>query len=304
MQMNTNTDFQHHSYLRYDSGMTELKITPLTGALGAEVTGIDLNKMSKADEQTLDQAFHDYLVLCIRDQDMSPEELLALTKHLGGVGDTPYLTGLADYPDVVPLIKEANEKSPVTFGAGWHTDFTFQPIPPDRTILYAIDVPPAGGDTLYCNLYRAYDLLSRGLQEALENLTAIHSAVRSYGPAASMKNHMENMTIINDENEPEEMEHPVIRVHPRTGKKALWVNPVYTIRFKDMTEAESKPMLDYLNKIAVNPSLTCRVAWQPGTLTMWDNRCTQHCATMDYTGHRREMLRTTVAGQAPIRAAH
>jgi len=300
--MITNAYYRHHSYLRYDSGMTALKITPLTGALGAEITGIDLNNMSESDQEMLDQAFQDYLVLCIRNQDMSPKKLLALTRYLGGVGDTPYLTGLSDFPDVVPLIKEANEKSPVTFGAGWHTDFTFQPLPPARTILYAIDVPPAGGDTLYSNLYRAYDLLSSGLKAALEKMTAIHSAVRSYGPAASMKNHMENMTIINDKNEPKEMEHPVIRVHPQTGKKALWVNPVYTIRFKDMTEAESKPMLDYLNKLAVNPSLTCRVNWQPGTLTMWDNRCTQHCATMDYTGHRREMLRTTVAGEAPIRA--
>lgn len=280
--------------------MTTLAITPITGAIGAEISGINLKSMSKGEHEALEQAFLDHLVLCIRDQEMTPSELCDLTESLGGIGETPYLGGLPDHPDVVPVIKEANEKSPLTFGAGWHTDFTFQPQPPSRTILYAVDVPEAGGDTLYCNLYRAYDMLSPGFQKILENMTTVHSAVRSYGPRAGLKNLIQNMTITNDEHEPVERDHPVIRVHPVTGKKALWVNPVYTIRFTDMTEAESKPMLDYLNNLAVNPSITCRVNWKPGTVTMWDNRCTQHCATMDYRGHRREMWRTTVAGDVPV----
>ncbi len=276
-----------------------MKITPLTGSLGAEVTGIDLCSMTEETFSALEDAFHEYLVLCIRDQSFRPDDLLALTHRLGGPGETQYLTGLPDLPDVVPLIKEADERSPLTFGAGWHTDFTFQPRPPDRTLLYAVDVPPAGGDTLYCNLYKAYDALSDGLKKVLESLNAVHSATRSYGPRATLKNHMENMVITNDEREPVEREHPVIRVHPVTGKKALWINPVYTIRFSEMTEAESRPLLDYLNNLCVHPSSTCRVTWRPGTLTMWDNRCTQHCATSDYRGHRREMLRTTVAGETP-----
>ena len=284
--------------------MSNMIIKPLTGALGAEVTGIDLTSMTSAEEEALEQAFLEHLVLSIRDQDLTAQSLLDLTLQLGGVGETTYITGLPDYPDVVPVIKEATEKSPVTFGAGWHTDFTFQRCPPSRTLLYAVDVPPTGGDTLYCNLYRAYELLSSGLADALGDLTTIHSAVRSYGPKATLKDHMENMVITNEVNEPEEMEHPCIRVHPVTGNKALWVNPVYTIRFKDMSEAESKPLLDYLNALAVNPSLTCRVTWRPGTLTMWDNRCTQHCATSDYSAHRREMLRTTVAGDQPFGVIH
>ena len=152
---------------------------------------------------------------------------------------------------------------------------------------------------MYCNLYHAYEALSTGMQDMLENLTAIHSAVRSYGPNATLKDRMENMTITNHADEPPTMEHPVIRTHPTTGRKALWVNPVYTIRFKGMTEAESAPILNYLNAFAVSPSFTCRIRWQVGTLTMWDNRCTQHCATSDYQGFRREMLRTTVAGDRP-----
>jgi taurine dioxygenase len=280
--------------------MKKMTITPITGALGAEIENINLKTMSTEEENALEQAFLEHLVLCIRGQNLDPKSIYELTERLGGVGETPYLKGLQDYPDVVPLIKEADEKSPHTFGAGWHTDFTFQPLPPSRTILYAVDVPEAGGDTLYCNLYKAVELLSPGLLLVLENLTAIHSAIRSYGPKATLKNHMENMTITNDENTPVEQEHPVIRVHPVTGRKSLWINPTYTIRFKDMTEAESKPLLNYLNSLVVNPSLTCRVRWMPGTLTMWDNRCTQHCATSDYQGNRREMLRTTVAGDIPF----
>ena len=280
--------------------MRNLKINPIAGALGAEVFNLDLSRpLTDEIASTIHEAFLEHLVLCFRDQQLNPQSLYELTQRLGGLGETPYLTGLEEYPDVVPIIKGATEKSALTFGAGWHTDFTFQLCPPSRTLLYAVDVPSTGGDTLYCNLYKAYDALSAGMKDMLDGMISIHSAARSYGPDATLKDRMENMTIVNDESEPLIMEHPVIRTHPETGKKALWVNPVYTIRFKDMTETESAPILKFLNELAVNPSLTCRVRWQPGSLTMWDNRCTQHCATADYHGHRREMLRTTVAGDRP-----
>jgi len=276
--------------------MSQIEITPISGALGAEVTGIDLSKpLDSNDEKLIEDAFHEHLVLCFRDQQLTAESLLALTMRQGGVGATPYLTGLTDYPDVVPIIKEATEKSAVTFGAGWHTDFTFQQCPPSRTLLYAVDVPSVGGDTLYTNLYAAYDALSSGMKDLLENLTATHSATRSYGPAATLKDQLESMTINNDLQEPGTMTHPVVRTHPVTGRKALWVNPVYTLHFTGMTQAESAPLLKYLNDLAVSPSFSCRVRWHRGSLTMWDNRCTQHCATADYHGQRREMLRTTVA---------
>jgi taurine dioxygenase len=277
-----------------------MEITPLSGALGAEITGIDLTRATDPELKELEQAFLDYLVLAIRDQQLTPVDLLALTESLGGLGETPYLKGMEDYPDIVPVIKEAEEKSPHTFGAGWHTDFTFQQHPPSRTLLYAVETPAVGGDTLYCNLYKSYAALSAGLKTALGSINAIHSATRSYGPSATLKDHMEAMTITNDTREPELMVHPVISCHPDTAKPVLWVNPTYTIRFEDMSEAESAPLLNYLNNLAVNPGFCCRVKWQPGTLTMWDNRCTQHCATSDYEGHRREMWRTTIAGDAPV----
>ena len=241
---------------------SSLQVTRLTGALGASVTGIDLAKpLSDQTKQALDDAFHEHLVLTFPEQQLDPARLFALTQELGGVGETPYLTGLPDFPDVVPVVKEANERSPRTFGAGWHTDFTFQPLPPSRTLLYAVDTPNSGGDTLYCNLYLAFETLSAGMKELLEGLSAIHSSIRSYGPGATMRRHMENMTINNDTEMPTEMEHPVVQVHPATGRKALWINPVYTLRFKGMSEAESAPLLDYLNNHAVNPSFTCRVSW-------------------------------------------
>ena len=275
-------------------------IRPLTGLIGAEITGLDMNDLDEVSLAELERAFAKHLVLCVRDQSLSPSDLVNITNRLGGPGDTPYLTGLKEYPDVVPVVKEADENSPHTFGAGWHTDFTFQERPPAKTLLYAVDTPVAGGDTLYANLYAAYDALSEGMKTALKSLNAVHSATKSYGPQATLKNHLENMTIINDDQEPDTQIHPVICMHPVTKRPALWINPTYTIRFENMTQEESLPLLDYLNQLIVNPRFCCRVRWEPGTLTLWDNRCTQHCATSDYQGYRREMWRTTVAGQAPI----
>lgn len=276
-----------------------MRIRPLTGALGAEIVDLDLNNLTEETRGQIDDAFHQYLVLVFPDQSLTASDLLALTHQMGGPGDTPYLQGLSDLPDVVPIIKAATEKSGVSFGAGWHTDFTFQSAPPSRTLLYALTTPPQGGDTLFTNLYLAHDALSTGLQSLLAPLQSVHSATRSYGPSSTLQNQLENMVITKETEEPAEQVHPVIRIHDVTQRPALWVNPTYTLRFENMTAAESKPLLDYLNQFAIQPSFTCRVQWQPRTLVMWDNRCTQHCATSDYHGHRREMLRTTVKGQPP-----
>ena len=276
-----------------------MRIYPITGALGASVQDIDLNNLTDGLREEIETAFHKHLVLVFPDQCLTASDLLALTHQLGGPGETPYLQGLADYPDVVPIIKEASELSPVSFGSGWHTDFTFQSAPPSRTLLYAQQTPPHGGDTLFTNLYLAYNALSEGLKSLLGPLNSLHSATRSYGPNSTLQNQLENMVITKETEEPPEQAHPVIRVHDVTGQPALWVNPTYTLRFENMTTAESKPLLEYLNHFVTQPSFTCRVRWQPQTLVMWDNRCTQHCATSDYHGYRRAMLRTTVKGARP-----
>ena len=276
-----------------------MEIIPIAKSLGAEVIGAQLVNMDVKTYSSIEKAFSRYLVLCFRDQQLGPCDLVNLARKFEGVGETPYLSGLEDYPDVVPIVKEANEKSQHTFGSGWHTDFTFQKKPPARTLLYALDVPPKGGDTLFANLQDAYESLSTGMQESLSRLRALHSSIRSYGPNASLKNHLENMTITNEKEEPGFESHPVIRKHPVTGKPALWINPTYTIRFDGMTDQESQPLLDYLNDLITEARFTCRVNWKRNSLVMWDNRCTQHSASSDYAGHRREMWRITTAGDTP-----
>ena len=276
-----------------------MEIIPIAKSLGAEVIGAQLVNMDVKTYSSIEKAFSRYLVLCFRDQQLGPCDLVNLARKFGGVGETPYLSGLEDYPDVVPIVKEANEKSQHTFGSGWHTDFTFQKKPPARTLLYALDVPPDGGDTLFANLQDAYESLSTGMQESLSRLRALHSSIRSYGPNASLKNHLENMTITNEKEAPGFESHPVIRKHPVTGKPSLWINPTYTIRFDGMTDQESQPLLDYLNDLITEARFTCRVNWKRNSLVMWDNRCTQHSASSDYAGHRREMWRITTAGDTP-----
>ena len=276
-----------------------MEIIPIAKSLGAEVIGAQLVNMDVKTYSSIEKAFSRYLVLCFRDQQLGPCDLVNLARKFGGVGETPYLSGLEDYPDVVPIVKEAKEKSQHTFGSGWHTDFTFQKKPPARTLLYALDVPPKGGDTLFANLQDAYESLSTGMQESLSRLRALHSSIRSYGPNASLKNHLENMTITNEKEEPGFESHPVIRKHPVTGKPSLWINPTYTIRFDGMTDQESQPLLDYLNDLITEARFTCRVNWKRNSLVMWDNRCTQHSASSDYAGHRREMWRITTAGDTP-----
>ena len=276
-----------------------MEIIPIAKSLGAEVIGAQLVNMDLKTFSSIEKAFSRYLVLCFRDQQLGPCDLVNLARKFGGVGETPYLSGLEDYPDVVPIVKEANEKSQHTFGSGWHTDFTFQKKPPARTLLYALDVPPKGGDTLFANLQDAYESLSTDMQKSLSRLRALHSSIRSYGPNASLKNHLENMTITNEKEEPGFESHPVIRKHPVTGKPSLWVNPTYTIRFDGMTDQESQPLLDYLNDLITEARFTCRVNWKKNSLVMWDNRCTQHSASSDYAGHRREMWRITTAGDTP-----
>ena len=237
-----------------------MRIHPLTGALGAEIENVDLNNLTDQTRKQIEIAFHEHLVLVFPGQSLTPATLLALTHELGGPGETPYLQGLADYPDVVPIIKAASERSPVSFGSGWHTDFTFQSEPPNRTLLYAQQTPPHGGDTLFTNLYLAYDALSEGLKNLLAPLNSLHSATRSYGPNSTLQNQLENMVITKETDEPPEQAHPVIRIHDVTGRPALWVNPTYTLRFENMTAAESKPLLDYLNQFVTQPSFTCRGA--------------------------------------------
>jgi taurine dioxygenase len=200
------------------------------------------------------------------------------------------------------VLKEAEERDIATFGGTWHSDFSFLEEPPSYTLLYALEIPPEGGDTIWADMENAYAALSDGMKGLLVDLRAIHSGL-PYGtrspPPADLRVSASVEMARNDPAADTEVAHPAVRRHPETGAPALFVNPVYVSRFEDMTEAESRPLLQTLQAQATRAEMTCRLSWRPGTLAIWDNRCTQHLAVNDYDGHRRLLYRTTVAGERP-----
>jgi taurine dioxygenase len=280
-----------------------IEIRPVAGALGAEVGGIDLSRpLDAAAAAAVHAAFRDRLVLFFRGQALTPEQQIAFTRLFGPLAKTPFVKPMDGYPYVVRVLKEAEERGISTFGNAWHSDFTSEPAPPLGSVLYALEVPEHGGDTMFANMYLAYEALSPGMKRMLDGVKAIHVGKpygTKYGPPKSMKT---STSIEIERNRPEanrEVAHPVARTHPITGRKALFVNPIYTLRFADMTEEESRPLLEYLYEHAVRPEFTCRLRWTKGALALWDNRCTLHYAVNDYDGSRRLMHRTMIAGDVP-----
>ncbi len=279
-----------------------LSAAPIAGSLGAEITGIDLSA-PLSDQQVADirAAAVDHLVVFFRDQTFPIDRQEELTRRLGGFGETPFVEQLAGHDGVVRVVKEAHETGIANFGGGWHTDWSFQAAPPAFTLLYAVDVPPYGGDTLWTNGILAYETLSAGLRATLDTLRTVHSARRSYAPGSHIDRTADrrSMRITASDEAYAEQEHPLVVTHPESGKRALYLNPTYTIRIAGWNAEESKPLLDFLATHATQPAFTCRFRWTANTLAIWDNRVTQHNAINDYDGHRREAYRTTVAGTPP-----
>ncbi|HKU95416.1 MAG TPA: TauD/TfdA family dioxygenase [Vineibacter sp.] len=283
-----------------------LKVERLAGACGAEVTGIDLTRpLEPQTIAAIRAAMLEHQVLTFPGQPIDDAGLERFTGYFGAFGIEPFVEGEETHPHVIAVIKEADEKRTANFGGNWHSDWSFQERPPSFTLLHARDLPPFGGDTMFANQYLAWESLSAGLQQVLGGLRAVHSARRPYGPQGTYadRNKARSMKIQAGEAALAEMVHPVARVHGETGRTALYVNRVYTIRFADMSERESAPLLDYLYEQSVRPEFTCRIRWAPHTLTMWDNRAVQHFAVNDYDGFRRELHRTTNAGERPLSIA-
>ena len=278
-----------------------LQVTPIAGAMGAEIGGVTLAGLGDpAVFADIRRALLDHLMIVFRDQQLDPAEQVAFSRKFGPYGPVPFVKPLDEHPEVIAVIREADERSPAHFGGSWHSDFSFQAEPPLGSILYAREVPPYGGDTLFANMYMAYETLSGGMQALLADLKALHSATRAYGSKAGRGlSNLKGMTISRGPDGDAVIEHPLVRTHPETGRKALFVNPVYTVGIAGLRPDESAPILDYLYRHAVRPEFTCRLAWRKGTLAFWDNRCTQHLALNDFYGFRREMHRTTVAGDRP-----
>jgi len=276
-----------------------MQITPLAGALGAEVRGVSLTALDDAGWSALHRAFLDYQVLAIRSQRLEPAEIMQVGSRFGEPCPYPFVTGIEGFPHIFEVVKEEHETT--NFGGNWHSDTTYLARPPAATLLYALETPAYGGDTLFANMYAAYEALSEGMRAMLDGLVGVNSAaLKSGGGRAKMHSHIAGMKVHDTEQAEEyEAEHPIVRTHPETGRKALYVSRSHTIRFKGMTEAESRPLVEFLQAHQTKPEFTCRVHWQPGTLTLWDNRCTQHSAVNDYHGQRRRMRRLTVGPQVP-----
>jgi alpha-ketoglutarate-dependent taurine dioxygenase len=276
-----------------------MQIQPLAGALGAEVRGVSLTTLDERGWRELHKAFLDYSVLAIRGQALEPPDIMAVGSHFGEPCFYPFVTGIEGFPHIFEVVKEENETT--NFGGNWHSDTTYLKEPPLATLLYAVETPTYGGDTLFTNTYAAYEALSPGMRAMLDGLIGVNSAALKYGGGRSkMHKGIGGMQVHDtDEAESYEAEHPVVRTHPETGRKALYLSRSHTIRFRDMSEQESRPLVEFLQEHQTRPEFTCRVRWEPGTLTVWDNRCTQHSAVNDYHGQRRRMRRLTVGAQVP-----
>ncbi|MSO75866.1 MAG: taurine dioxygenase [Alphaproteobacteria bacterium] len=276
-----------------------IEVRPIAGALGAEISGVDLAK--PLDNRTfaeIHQALLDNLVIFFRDQTLTPDQHKAFGRRFGGLDIHDYVGGVDGHPEIIPVIKEAEERGK-NFGGIWHSDVTYQEKPALGSVLYAHETPPYGGDTLFANQYLAYETLSDGMKAMLGGLQAVHSAVKAYGPERE-RGRYKSIQVAAREEAKQEMVHPVVRTHPESGRKGLFVNGVFTLRFAGWTEAESQPLLQFLYQHSVRPEFTCRFPWRDKSVAFWDNRCTQHFALNDYHGHRRAMHRVTVSGDRPF----
>jgi taurine dioxygenase len=274
----------------------EISVHPLAGALGAEVRGIDLAR-GLDDETTaaLRRIWLEYGVVFFRDQELSSAEFLAVARRFGTVIEYPFLRGLPDYPEIIPVVKLPHER--VNFGGVWHSDTAYLDHPPMATLLLAREVPPYGGDTLFACQNAAYEALSDGMKRLLGGLFAVNTSARA-DVTRTREDRMRDRARADARKEYVAI-HPVVRTHPETGRKSLYINRAHTQAFADMTEAESAPLLNWLFEHQVRPEFTCRFRWQVGSLALWDNRRVLHNPINDYHGYRREMHRITLAGDRP-----
>jgi taurine dioxygenase len=265
-----------------------MEVRRIAGALGAEILGIDLSK--EIPDAQIRSAFLEHQVIFFRDQKLDPAQFMAFACTMGRPVPYPFVPGIEGFPEVIEVKKLEHERH--NFGGIWHSDTAYLEEPPMGSMLIAREIPPYGGDTLFASQYLAYEALSDGMKRLLDDLIAVNSSAK-----ADVTRTREDR--VKEYSKHYEAEHPVVRTHPETGRKALYVNFGHTVRFRGMTEQESAPLLDYLFRHQVKPEFTCRFHWEVGSLAFWDNRCTQHNPVNDYHGHRRVMHRITLAGDRP-----
>jgi len=279
-----------------DVASGDLEVLPIAGGLGAEIAGIDLARApSAAAVDAVRRVWLEHLVVFFRDQTLAPADFQAFARRLGTPVEYPFVTGIDGYPEIIEVTKLPHET--VNFGGIWHSDTVYLDRPPMATMLVAREVPPYGGDTLFANMYAAYEALSPGMQRLLDGVRAVHSSA-----LADVSKTREDRIRDRGAGDDHEYvaEHPVVRTHPETGRKALYVNVAHTVRFADMTEDESRPLLRFLFEHSVRPEFTCRFRWRVGSVALWDNRCVMHNPVNDYHGHKRAMHRISLAGDVPV----
>ena len=271
-----------------------INVKPLSGNIGAEIDGVNLKKISKEQFKEIKIVFGKYGVIFFRNQNLSPEEEIIFAELWGEININRFFTNLEGYPKIALVSKEPDQKKNI--GGAWHTDHTYDLEPAMGSILFAHQVPKKGGDTLFSSMYDAYETLSDGLKDTLKNIYGRHSSRHVFGTSRAERNDDTVGRIINSDKAKQDAIHPVVITHPQTGKKALFVNPTFTLGFDGWSNEESKPLLNYLYSHATKPEFTCRFKWEEGSIAFWDNRSTWHLAVNDYHGQRRLMHRITING--------
>ncbi|CAK3790834.1 (R)-phenoxypropionate alpha-ketoglutarate-dioxygenase [Lecanosticta acicola] len=267
----------------------------IAGSCGAIIKNINLKNLDPPNTNAIRQSLLQNGVIFFRDQDLSPQQFLDFTSHFGEPVEYPFVNGIEGFPKIIQVLKKENERT--NFGGVWHSDTTYLPEPPMASVLLARELPPFGGDTMFADQYLAYEALSDGLKSLLNGgLRCIQSSAK----AAASKTREDRIADSGTQTDHMEQSHPVVRTHPETGRKALFVNVAHTDRFEGWTEEESRPLLEWLFRHQIQPEFTCRLRWEPNTIAFWDNRCVQHYPLNDYHGFRRRMLRVTLAGDKPV----
>ncbi len=279
--------------------MADLGIHPLTGSCGAEITGTNLANLSNTHFSQIHDAFLAHGVVFFRDQHITLDDQVGFARRFGPLEVHPIVDGLTETPEITKVLKPAGESA--SFGTGWHSDNTFSEKPSLGSLLFGKTIPPHGGDTLFANQYLAYERLSGEMQRMLGGMRAVHSAARAYTVEGTQDKYDKKAAITYtwDDTIRNEVVHPVVRTHPETRRKALYVNDMFTLRFDGMSEAESQPLLSYLFQHSTRPEFCCRFRWSENAVALWDNRAVQHYAVDDYQAYERLMYRVTIEGDKP-----
>ena len=279
-----------------------IKAQPLTGVFVAEISGINLASLSDDDLVDLRSLMCAHEVVVVRGQTLDPAQQSAFSARLGPFGEVPFIATMDEFPEVIRVVKEADEGAAFNFGGAWHSDFSFQNEPPSFTILSAVDVPPWGGDTCFTSMTAAWNSLHEPMQIRLRALNAVHSARDAYSPKMqALHTGMSGMQIVCDESANDHRIHPLVPVHPETRKEVLFFNRAYVRDIEGMPSDEAESLMAFLHLHTTDVKFMYRHRWQAGDVVVWDNRSTQHVALNDYAGFRRELRRTTIAGESPKR---